>query len=99
MNDQTYFINTPSGVAQRATREEAIEWLTGLYGPDPSAVGKIDGPEDDFADMTTADLPFALLGDTDLDDEIYDFIDAEWITNEPTTWGDALDLMRKAFPW
>lgn len=93
-----FYIPGHNGIELRASRDAAIEWLTGLYGENPAQVGTIDGTEDDFGDMISADLPYAILGDAkdsdefDLDtcvDRLGDALDGV------TSWSEALDITRE----
>jgi hypothetical protein len=93
MNDDHFFYVGDSGASRSGTRSDAIEWLTSLYGDDPSKVGTIDGTEDDFGDLISADLPFAILGEHTFDDE--DLIDRMTDALDGVErWSEALDVAR-----
>lgn len=100
MSDQMYFIPTPRHhITIRATAQETIAWLTGIYGNDPREVGAIDGREDDLGDLISADLPFAVLGYVpdvdDVDERAYERLMND-VTQVPT-WTQALALARNHF--
>lgn len=95
MNAMIYHVGTEK-VSHRATLEDAIAWLTGIYGDDPSAVGMIDGTEDDFGDLVYADLPFVVLGRVPDDD--YDrcnTLEDRLVMWDNPTWAQVINLAQE----
>jgi len=78
-------------------REAEVARLTGLYGPDPSKVGRVDGTEDDLGDLVAADLPAAVFTSDDpldLDLETGDLDRLAEIVDRSSSWEEAIDHAR-----
>lgn len=92
-HDRFYYL-TDSGASRDGTRGDAVTWLTGLYGPHFDLIGIQDGTEDDYGDMLSADLPFAILGEhIDPTDEDIDVLSDR--LDDANTWSEALDIARE----